>query len=238
MSKEIKLTIILGIYGSFLTIIGIVMANPQVLESYDFMWEIYSIGVGTIIMIFFLASLVVIPSIKEKQKSPWPATKSKKNELIKLSFDIHESSNWENDNRLFLCVHNDSFFRDIKNISIVLTPVIKNIKPKPECVLTRSVILQRNVGVPKRKGCVDFPLFEVVKRDNKFIIHAIHSDEPDKVFEHEFDYGEYDTHIVFKRNDINRDSVPVQIRIKYDGWDKISVNLVSFSPKAIFPISV
>ena len=174
---------------------------------------------------------------KRKKKISLACPKEKKIEKIKFSVDVHKSSNWEKDNQFLLCIHNESFLRGIKNISIVIAGINKIENGKLELELNRSVILQKKVNIPKMKGFVDFPFLEIAKKENIFIIRVIHQETLNKeIFKHKFDYGEYIINIVLKRNDIDRDSIAIPIHIKYDGWDKISGKVHETFPKTLFPM--
>lgn len=182
---------------------------------------------------------MIAPAIKEKKNILWKTEKQKEPPKIKFSIDVHKSSNWEKDNQFVLCVHNESLFREIQNLSVVIAGINKIESGKSELALNRSVILHEKLVIPKMKASVDFPFLEIVKKDNKFIIRAIHQETPDKeVFEHELGYGEYIIQLVIKREDVGRDSIAIPIHIKYDGWDKISGKIHEAFPKNLFPMSV
>jgi len=219
--------------------IGVLISIPEIKNLYGFMWGVYSIA--SLILIGLIAAyvLLIAPSIKEKKNALWKIEKQKGVPKVKFSIDVHRSSNWNKDNQLVLCIHNESFFHEIKNLSVVVAGINKVESGKSDFVLSRSIILHENLVVPKMKASVDFPFLEIVKNDNKFIIRAIHQETPDKeIFEHEFGCGEYIIQIVMKRKDIGQDSIAIPIHIKYDGWNKISGKIHDMFPLKMFPISI
>lgn len=225
--------------GLLLTAIGVLISIPEIKKLCGFMWGVYSITIAMLIWFVAAYILLIAPALKEKKNALWKIEKHKTPPKIKFSIDIHKSSNWNKDNQLVLCIHNESFFREIKNLSVVIAGINKVEDGKSEFALNRSVILHEKLVVPKMKASVDFPFLEVAKKDNRFIIRAIHQESVHKeIFEHEFGYGEYIIHLVIKRKDIERDSLVIPIRIKYDGWDKISGEVHEAFPKNLFPMFI
>ncbi len=169
----------------------------------------------------------------------WVINTVKKIKKIKISsIDIHKSPNWENDNQIFLCIHNASFLNEIKNLSVVIAFINKVENGKFEFALNRSVILGEKINIRKMMRSTDIPFLEVVKKQHRFIIRAIHQETPNRdVFEHEFDCGKYVMQIVVKRYDVSRESTAIPIHVDYDGWDKISADIgEEFPKKTMFPI--
>ncbi len=240
MNKEKMFGVISTGAGLLIAIIGAFMSNSEIVKSYGYMWGVYSIIFTSLAWLVSAYRLMIMPAIKERKNILWKIEKEKEPEKIKLSVDVHKSSNWENDSQIFLCIHNESFFRDIKNISIGIAAIRKKVNGGSEFELNRSVILHEKVNIPKMRAAVDFSFLEVVKKDNKFVIRAIHQESPNKeIFEHEFGHGEYLIDIWLKRNDIARDiSIPVPIVVKYDGWDKISGKVDEIYSKAMLPIAL
>jgi len=178
--------------------------------------------------------LVFLPN--QKNRSPWPVIKEKKIRDNKITLDIHKSSNWKEDSQILLCIHNEIFFYEIKNIAVVIAPSFQ--KGEKEAILNRSVILQENIDIPNKKGVTDIPFLKVIKRESKLILQVFHQENSKKeIIEYEFGIGEYHFNVVFKRNDIKRTSMPVPVVVKYDGYDKVSCERFEPDLKA-FPIIV
>ena len=199
------------------------------------------LGVGAVLVLWAISCyfLIVVPAIRERKKALWKAEKEIKYPKMTFSADIHKSSNWKNDGLLLLCLHNQSWFRDIKGLSIGIATILKKTGDGQECVLERSVILHSKVNIPKRRTCYDLALLEIAKKENKFVISVLHQEDMSKgFFEHKFDSGEYVIHVWVKRNDANRYiSIPIPIIIKYEGRDKISGKIDEIYSARMFPVS-
>ncbi len=223
----------------FVTAIGVLGSIPEIKKISGFMWVVYSIAIAVFVWLIAAYILWIAPAIKEKKSYLWKTEKRKELPKIKFSIDIHKSSNWNTDNRLVLCIHNESFFWEIKNLSIVVSAIHRIESGEPELVFNRSVILHEKLVVPKLKASVDFSFLEIRKTANTFVIRAIHQESPVKeIIEYKFGCGEYIIHLVLKRKDIGQDSIAIPVYIKYDGWDKITGKIHEAIPKNIFPMSI
>lgn len=236
MNNKEKFNIISGLATSLLVLFIGFIFGEKILQT------IGVFGFLTTIILWILSYrfMIYIPEQKEKKdKYLWAIKKEKEPSKIKFFLDVHKSSDWENDNLFFLCIHNESYFKDIKHLSVIIAGVNKIESSTSSIALNRSVILYEKLTIPKMKASVDIPFLEIVKKNNRFIIRAIHQETPDKeVFVHEFGYGEYIIQLVIKRKDIGRDSIVIPIYIKYDGWDKISGKVHDMFPKKMFPMSI
>lgn len=239
MDKKKIFEIVTAGIGLFIAAVGALISIPETKNLYGYIWGIYFIAGAILIWVLVTYASLIAPAIKERKNVLWKIEKPKEVPKVKFSIDIHKSSNWNKDNLLVLCIHNESFFREIKNLSVIVAGINKVENRKSDFALNRSVILHENLIVPKMKASMDFPFLEVVKKDNKFVIRAIHQESPNKeIFEHEFGYGEYIIHLVIKQKDTGRDSMAIPIHIKYDGWDKISGEVHEAFPKNLFPMSI
>ncbi len=196
--------------------------------------------ITTLSWVLYYRLKIYIPEQKEnRDKYLWTAKKEKEPPKIIFSIDFHKSSNWDTDNLVFLCIHNESFFKDIRNLSVVVAHVMKIDSDETFFALNRSVILEENITVKNKKSITDVPFLKVIKQDSKFVIRAIHQESQTKeIFEHEFGYGKYIIHVVIKRNDVKRDSMAIPVHVKYDGWDKITVKIGEEFPRHLLTISL